>query len=53
MIEHLSLIDGFVKSPLFPFFVIPTKAGIQLIRVVMDSNFRGGDDLSDFLRVHH
>jgi hypothetical protein len=34
---HFLKNDGFVKSPFRPFFVIPAKAGIQLIQVVLDS----------------
>ncbi len=29
--------DGFVESPFGPIFVIPAKAGIQLIQVILDS----------------
>ena len=28
-------IDGLVKSPFYPIFVIPAKAGIQLIQAVL------------------
>jgi hypothetical protein len=42
--------DGFVKSPFCPIFVIPAKAGIQLIQVVLDSCFRRSDGFFDFLR---
>jgi hypothetical protein len=44
--------DGFVKSPFGPVFVIPAKAGIQLIQVVLDSCFRRSDGFADFLRDH-
>ena len=44
--------DGFVKSPFCPIFVIPAKAGIQLIQAVLDSCFRRSDGFSDFLRDH-
>jgi hypothetical protein len=30
-------LDGFVKTPFDPISVIPAKAGIQLIQVVLDS----------------
>ena len=50
-IEETSL-DGFVKSPFSPIFVIPAKAGIQLIQRVLDSCFRRSDGFSDFLRDH-
>jgi len=43
-------VDGFVKSPKVPFFVIPAKAGIQSIQIVtkaLDSGFHRSDD---FLR---
>ena len=42
-------IDGLVKSPFLLIFVIPAKAGIQLIQAVLDSCFRRSDD---FLRDH-
>jgi len=29
--------DGFVKSPFCPIFVIPAKAGIQLIQAVLSA----------------
>jgi len=29
--------DSFVKSPFYPIFVIPAKAGIQLIQVVVSA----------------
>ena len=45
-------LDGFVKSPFPPIFVIPAKAGIQLIQAVLDSCFRRSDGFSDFLRDH-
>jgi len=40
-------LDGNVKSPFCPIFVIPAKAGIQLIQAVLDSGFHRSDD---FLR---
>ena len=43
-------IDGLVKSPVGPLFVIPAKAGIQLIQIVLDSCFRRSDGFYDFLR---
>jgi len=45
-------IDGFVKSPFSPILVIPAKAGIHLIKVVLDSCFRRSDGFPDFLRDH-
>jgi len=45
-------IDGIVKSPFGPIFVIPEKAGIQLVQVVLDSCFRRSDGFPDFLRDH-
>jgi len=36
----------------YPIFVIPAKAGIQLIQAVLDSCFRRSDGFSDFLRDH-
>ena len=30
-------VDGFVKSPFCPIFVIPAKAGIQLIQAVLSA----------------
>jgi hypothetical protein len=46
-------IDGLVKSPFCPIFVIPAKAGIQITQVVLDSCFRRSDGFSGFLREHH
>jgi len=46
------IINGFVKSPFGLLFVIPAKAGIQLIQAVLDSCFRRSDGFSDFLRDH-
>jgi hypothetical protein len=43
-------IDGFVKSPLGPFIVIPAKAGIQSFQAIMDSCLRRNDTIFDFLR---
>jgi len=45
-------VDDLVKSRFCPIFVIPAKAGIQLIQAVLDSCFRRSDGFSDFLRVH-
>jgi hypothetical protein len=52
-------LDGFVKIPFDPIFVIPAKAGIQLIQVVLDScpgfrrdKLRSSDGFPDFLRDH-
>jgi len=45
-------IDGLVKSPKTPFFVIPAKAGIQEIREVLDPGFRRGDGFEGFFRTH-
>ncbi len=39
---------GFVKSPILLFSVIPAKAGIQEIRVVLDSRFHGSDAFMTF-----
>ena len=47
-----SKIDVLVKSPKWPLFVIPAKAGIQSFQALLDSRLRGSDDLGDFLRVH-
>ena len=47
------IIDDLVKSPFYLIFVIPAKAGIQFIQVVLDSCFRRSDGFSDFLRDHH
>jgi len=44
--------DGLVKSHVYPFFVIPPKAGIQLNQEVLGSRLRGSDGFSDFLRDH-
>ncbi len=30
-------VDGFVKSPFYPIFVIPAKAGIQLVQAVLSA----------------
>jgi len=46
------IIDGFAKSPFRPIFVIPAKAGIRVILVVLDSCFRRSGGLPDFLRDH-
>jgi len=35
------------------FFVIPAEAGIQEIRVVLDSRFHGSDGILDFLRSRY
>jgi len=45
-------IDGFLESLFGPIFLIPAKAGIQLIQVVLDSCFRRSDGFPDFLRDH-
>ncbi len=45
-------VDDLVKSPFSPLFVIPAKAGIQLIQIVLDSCFRRSDGFRDFLRDH-
>jgi hypothetical protein len=44
------ILDGFVKSPLGPLFVIPAKAGIQSFQAIMDSCLRRNDAIFDFLR---
>jgi len=44
--------DDLVKSRKPGFFVIPAKAGIQLIQVVLESCFRRSDGFSDFLQDH-
>ena len=36
-ISYTIKFDGFVKSPCCPIFVIPAKAGIQLIQVVLSA----------------
>jgi hypothetical protein len=40
------------KSALYPFLVIPAKAGIQLIQVFLGSRLRGSDHFFGFLRDH-
>ena len=45
-------IDELVKSFFGPLFVIPAKAGIQLIQIVLDSCLRRSDGFYDFLRDH-
>jgi hypothetical protein len=45
-------LDELVKSRNSIEFVIPAKAGIQLIQDVLDPGFRRGDASRDFLRVH-
>ena len=50
--KMVTFIDGLVKSLFCPIFVIPAKAGIQLIQAVLDSCFRRSDGFSDFLRSH-
>ena len=42
--------DEFVKSPFGPIFVIPAKAGIQLIRLVLDSCFRRSDGFPEIIK---
>ncbi|MCX5907799.1 MAG: hypothetical protein NTY64_11600, partial [Deltaproteobacteria bacterium] len=44
------IFDGFAKSPFGPLFVIPAKAGIQLMQIVLDSCLRKSDGFSDFLQ---
>jgi len=38
------MIDELVKSPDFPFFVIPAEAGSQVFQLFLDSRFHGSDD---------
>jgi hypothetical protein len=45
-------VDGFVKSPVTAFYVIPAKAGIQLFQHLVDSGVRRSDGTRHFLRVH-
>ncbi len=45
-------LDDLVKSRNSIDFVIPAKAGIQLIQDVLDPGFRRGDASRDFLRDH-
>jgi len=42
--------DALVKSQNLPVIVIPVKTGIQENQLLIDSRFRGGDGLGDFLR---
>ena len=42
------IIDGLVKSPFSPLFVIPAKAGIQLFQLVLDSGFHRSDGFGTF-----
>jgi len=44
-------IDDLVKSLKIPLFVIPAKAGIQLIQAVLDSRFRGSDGFLTFYEI--
>jgi len=44
--------DGFVKSRNSIEFVIPAKAGIQLLQKILDPGFRRGDASMDCLRDH-
>jgi hypothetical protein len=44
-----SKLDDIAKTGLYPVFVIPAKAGIQLNHAILDSRLRGSDGLSDFL----
>jgi hypothetical protein len=37
----------------FPFSVIPAEAGIQSFQAFLDPGVRRGDDMKDFLRIHH
>ncbi len=53
MIGILLIIDDFAKSNAFPFFVIPAKAGIQEIQIILGSCFRRNDSFFDFSRIHH
>jgi hypothetical protein len=42
-----SQVDGLVKIPTGPFFVIPAKAGIQFFQIIiksLDSGFHRSDD---------
>ena len=50
--SKLSKFDELVKSQKAPHIVIPVKTGIQENQPLMDSRFRGSDDLRDFLRDH-
>jgi len=43
--------DGFVKSPFGLIFVIPAKAGIQLIQLVLDSCLRRSDGFPTFYEI--
>ena len=52
MKNRTSNIDGPVKSRIFPYFVIPAKAGIQWFRILMDSGLRRSDGFWHFLRLH-
>jgi len=40
--------DGFVKSPNFPFFVIPAQAGIQGYQVLMNIQSRVTEGFGTF-----
>ena len=51
-ILRFRIIDDLVKSQISIEFVIPAKAGIQLIQAVLDPGVRRGDVPSVFLRVH-
>jgi hypothetical protein len=42
------IIDGFVKSPFCPIFVIPAKAGIQVIQLVLSAS--GGQRTYNYLK---
>jgi hypothetical protein len=46
-----SILDGLVKSPKLPIFVIPAKAGIQEYQLLLEPGLRRGDGLGDFLRM--
>jgi len=52
LFSYESSCDELVKSRNSIEFVIPAKAGIQLIQDVLDPGFRRGDASRDFLRVH-
>jgi hypothetical protein len=50
--DRLGKIDELVKSRNSIEFVIPAKAGIQLIQDVLDPGFRRGDAPREFLQDH-
>ena len=51
MFPGFTNLDDLVKSQIWPVFVIPAKAGIQLFKHVMDSRLRGNDK-QDVSRLH-